>query len=303
MLNREPRLALDAVLRLRAARLGIARELALHAVNHSLHLRELVGIALGNRNRLGPENRLSAPLAQRLEFFLVTVARHAGNRVPCKPRIALVGERLAPSVRGELLEDKWIAKELCALFKGVGHFVIHRKDDKKIDHHIKKKKDIKEKLSKDYFIVTDKNRIRALKNSYMQQGQSVKTKNKSLFLSKDSMASEIGKAGLERMSDEIDGGSEIKDAAYTASYITSPAKEATMYAIQSTATQGAELARRQFRKRIIEKQKQKLKKVNVKDKILAKSSRSTAESAAKYGAKTAAKGAAKTAAKEKSPWP
>ena len=178
--------------------------------------------------------------------------------------------------------------------------VIHRKDDKKIDHHIKKKKDIKEKLSKDHSIDTDKNRLRALKNSYMQQGQSVKTKNKSLFLSKDSMATEIGKAGLERMSDEIDGGSEIKDAAYTASYITSPAKEATMYAIQSTATQGAELARRQFRKRIIEKQKQKLKKVNVKDKILAKSSRSTAEGAAKYGAKTVAKGAAKTAAKESS---
>nr|MCR5105683.1 hypothetical protein [Eubacterium sp.] len=62
--------------------------------------------------------------------------------------------------------------------------VIHRKDDKKIDHHIKKKKDIKEKLSKDHSIDTDKNRLRALKNSYMQQGQSVKTKNNSLFLSK-----------------------------------------------------------------------------------------------------------------------
>lgn len=178
--------------------------------------------------------------------------------------------------------------------------VIHRKGDKKLDHHIKKKKDIREKLSKDNSINTDKSRLRALRNSYIQQGQSIKTKNKSLFLSRETMAAEVGKAGLERMSEEVDGGNEIRDAANTASYISSPIKEASMYAIQSTASEGAELARRHFHKRIIEKHKQKLKKVNVKDKILAKSTRSSAEGVAKSGAKAAAKGAAKTAAKKSS---
>ena len=69
------------------------------------------------------------------------------------------------------------------------------------------------------------------------------------------------------------------------SYISSPIKDASMYVIQSTASEGAELARRQFRKRIIEKHKQKLKKVNVKDKILAKSTRRSAEEVANSGAR------------------
>ena len=44
----------------------------------------------------------------------------------------------------------------------------------------------------------------------MQQGQSVKTKNKFLFLNKNSLAAEVGKAGLERMSEEVDGGNETR---------------------------------------------------------------------------------------------
>lgn len=173
---------------------------------------------------------------------------------------------------------------------------IHVKQEKRIDIHMKKKPDIKDRLKGSMQTDSSGKGFKALKDSFMQQEQSIKMKDKSLFLQKGSMAAEVGRAGMERMSEEVEGGDEIRDAAYTAGYVLSPVKQTA----QNISQQGAELVRKKFRKKISEKQKQRLKRVDVKKKMLIKSTENTAKEVAKRGAKAVVKGTAKTAAQETS---
>ena len=173
---------------------------------------------------------------------------------------------------------------------------IHVKQEKRIDIHMKKKPDIKDRLKGGMQTDSSGKGFKALKDSFMQQEQSIKMKDRSLFLQKGSMAAEVGRAGMERMSEEVEGGDEIRDAAYTAGYVLSPVKQTA----QNISQQGAELVRKKFRKKISEKQKQRLKRVDVKKKMLIKSTENTAKEAAKRSAKAVVKGTAKTAAQETS---
>lgn len=121
------------------------------------------------------------------------------------------------------------------------------------------------------------NGIRRLRQNIRQANQSVKTKKHSLHI-----AGSVGTVWTEAASDQLEGGEEIRQAAYLAGEAARP--------VTGTASRGAAL----FKRKAIEAKKKKIKKVDAGKKLAKKS----AEKAVKDTAKTASKTAAKETAKE-----
>lgn len=123
-----------------------------------------------------------------------------------------------------------------------------------------------------------RNRISQYRQNVKDAKKSIKTKNSTIKLA--------GAAGANTALNQMEGGEELKEAAFLAYEASRP--------VTGTASKGAAL----FRQRVMEERARKIKKVDAGKKVARKSVKSSAKLTAKKTAKDTAKVAAKKAAKE-----
>lgn len=175
--------------------------------------------------------------------------------------------------------------------------VIHTKQKAKIHTHEPKKASIKG--SNIYTVDRDPTKKRTEGGTYRKSTvhqvkresmlsryrRNVKQSNQSIKV-KDTSLRNAGMVGGKAVTDQLEGGQEIQQSAMIMYEASKP--------VTGTASRGAEL----FRRQVINKQKQKIKKVEAGKKIAKKGAKNTAKTVAKESTKKAAKETAKTAAKE-----
>ena len=122
--------------------------------------------------------------------------------------------------------------------------------------------------------------ISKYRKNIKQSSQSIKVKNNSLR--------NAGMVGGKVATDQFEGGQEIQQASMIMYEASKP--------VTGTASRGAEL----FKRQVIKKQKQKIKKVDAGKKIAKKGAKNTAKKVAKESSKKVAKESAKAVAKETS---
>lgn len=194
--------------------------------------------------------------------------------------------------------------------------VIHTKENTKIHTHISEQSRMKDNMSylsdktenmaiwNDKPVSSKSSIIEKLKSGYKDSSRQVKVKNKSLHIRKDSfqprkMNSDSMKSGIgfgaSVMSEQIEGGNELRDAYITANTIAEPVKNISENTLRATADLNKRIA-----DRAIEEAKKRIKKVDAKKKIVKDKAKSEVEHQAKKLAKGVAKKAAKDTAKETS---
>ncbi len=192
--------------------------------------------------------------------------------------------------------------------------VIHTKQKTKLHLHEKKEGVIKghntysSKSSSDTTnsenSITSRNKIKtkgsnALRDRIEEGNKSIKISDKSLHIKGTGNMTTIkgvGELGANAMADQIEGGDEIRDAAYIAGTMLTPVSDMTKRGYSFTK-EAMEKARREFIRRKIKKQdiSKKLAKDRIK-RVAKKTAKKTASDAAKETSKEISKEAAKVSA-------
>lgn len=145
----------------------------------------------------------------------------------------------------------------------------------------------------------NRRRFQGIRDRIESQNSSIKIKDSSLHIRGTGNVSSIkgiGELGANAMADQIEGGNEIRDAAYKAHTILTPAEDVTK-ANFKYSKEAMEKASREFIRRKIKKQdiSKKLAKDRIK-RIAKKTAKKTASDAAKETSKELAKETAKVSA-------
>lgn len=145
----------------------------------------------------------------------------------------------------------------------------------------------------------NRRRFSGIIEKFAAQNESIKIKDSSLHIRGSGNMKTlkgIGSIGANAMADQIEGGDEIRDAAFIAGTMLTPASDIAKHSYSLTK-EAAERARREYIRRKIKKQdvSKKLVKDKIK-KVAKKSAKKTASDAAKETSKEVAKETAKTVA-------